>query len=76
MAPAITLEQAQQNLADAMEALAASRKQQGYSVTSTTGGRTTNRALHQSLLEEVKFWERRVAQLQRGGIRVRGGTPV
>jgi hypothetical protein len=59
-----------------MEALAESRKQQGFSVQSATGGRSQNRALHESLLNEVKFWERRVAQLQRGGIRVRGGVPV
>lgn len=77
----ITLELATQNLNDALSALANARKLQAHAVSSASGGRSTQRPLHSSLLVEVQFWRGEVARLERsgmagGGPRVRSVIPV
>lgn len=62
----ITLEIAQEQLSLAIAALAASRQQQSFAVTSPSGGRSQARPLLESLLNDVKFWQGEVARLQRG----------
>jgi hypothetical protein len=63
----ITLAIAQQNLDDALAALADARKQQEYQLLSTTGGRKVTRGSHESLVKEVQFWDQKVKALSRGG---------
>jgi hypothetical protein len=76
MAGGITLEQAQANLAGALEAIAAARLQQSYQVGSQSGARRVDRGAHESLLNEVKYWEQKVATLSRGGgLRTYYGVP-
>jgi hypothetical protein len=62
----ITLDQAQEQLGLAIAALAAARQQQTFAVTSPSGGRSTAKPLHESLLKDVQFWRQEVARLQRG----------
>ncbi len=75
MAGGITLQQAQDSLAGALEALAAARAIQSYSVTSTSGGRTVTRGSHADLLKEVQWWSQKVAQLSRTGLRTWRAVP-
>jgi hypothetical protein len=62
----ITLDIAQEQLGLAIAALAASRQQQTFAVTSPTGGRSITRAQMQDLRADVVFWRQEVARLQRG----------
>jgi hypothetical protein len=76
MAGGITLEQAQTNLAGALDALAAARQAQSYQVGSQSGARRVDRGSHESLLKEVQYWEQKVATLSRGGgLRTYYGVP-
>jgi len=68
----ITLAQAEAQLTiwlDAMTAVA-----NGQSV--TTGGRTYNQVDARAIRENITFWDQKVKRLSRGGLRVRGATPV
>lgn len=68
----ITLAQAEARLAQWLEADDAVATGQAYSI----GGRSLTRAHAAEIRENIKFWDRKVKDLSRGGIRVRGITPV
>lgn len=74
----ITLADAQTKLQNAMAAYDAALQAQQYSVTGALrgGGRTVVRGDIDKLGAEVERWRRIVAQLTRGGMRVRRGVPL
>lgn len=76
--PPISLTQAQTELANAITALNAAMQSQEYTVQGALrgGGRSVKRADLDALQNAVTYWERKVAQLQRGGIRVRRGVAL
>lgn len=73
---AISLSEAETELAAALEALREARKAQSYSI--STGGGSRSRTQHalKDLRDEVVFWQKQVERLSRGGIKVRGATPL
>lgn len=68
----ITLAQAETALAEALAAQTAVLSSQSYSI----AGRSLTRADLGSIRENIEFWNSQVKRLDRGGIRVRGATPV
>lgn len=68
----ITLAQANSQLALWLEADAAVATGQSYSI----AGRSLTRANAGEITEKIKFWEAKVNRLTRGGIRIRGATPL
>ena len=68
----ITLDQAEAQLASWLAASTAVASNQSYSI----AGRSYTRADAQYLESMITFWDRRVNKLTRGGIPVRGVTPV
>lgn len=68
----ITIAQAEEKLALWMEADDAVATGQSYSI----GGRALTRADGNLIKENIKFWDNKVKALDRGGIRIRGATPV
>ena len=72
--PGITLEEAQAHLADAQNDLTKARKG-NYSISTGSSSRSVTRDLG-TLLDEVKYWNKEVKHLTRGGIPVTGVTPV
>ncbi len=68
----ITLAQAQEKLNQYLAAEEAVLLGQSYSI----AGRSLSRADLRSIQEGIKLWNSRVQALSRGGIRIRGGTPV
>lgn len=74
----ITLADAQLKLTNAMAAYDAALTQQSYSVSGALrgGARTVVRPELKALGDEVERWRRIVAQLTRGGSRVRRGVAL
>lgn len=72
----ITLAQAEAQLTAWINASTAVAAGQSYSISSGSGSRSLTRANASEIREQIKFWQGMVLQLDRGGIRVRGGTPV
>lgn len=70
--PAWTLATAQSQLALWVAAEAAIATNQAYSV----GGRALTRANLREVGERIAFYQRLVAQLERGGVRIRQGVPL
>lgn len=67
----VTLAQAQEKVTQYMDAIEKVLSGQSYSI----GGRSLTRADLATLESGLDFWEKRVARLTRGGIRVKGATP-
>ena len=65
--PALTLAQAEEQLAEAYSALSAARKMQDYQISTSTGGRRVQRASLADLMKDVQYWQRQVNSLARGG---------
>ena len=68
----ITLEQAEAKLSTWMDADDKVASGQSYSI----AGRSLTRADAAEISNKIEFWDRQVKRLSRGGIRVRGATPV
>ncbi len=68
----ITLAQAETNLANWLAASTAVANSQSYSI----AGRTLTRTNAAEIREQLDYWDRKVKQLSRGGIGVRGVTPI
>lgn len=68
----ITLAQAESKLAEWMAADTAVASGQSYSI----AGRSLTRANADEISKNIDKWDARVKSLSRGGIRVRGATPV
>jgi dimeric dUTPase (all-alpha-NTP-PPase superfamily) len=76
MAGGITLEQAQAQLQSALDSLIAARQAQSYQVGSQSGARRVDRANLAELEQSFKYWEQKIASIQRGGgIRTMYGVP-
>lgn len=69
---AITLIQAEQHLSEWMTADSAVATGQSY----TIGGRSLTRANAREIRENITYWDIMVRKLTRGGIKIRGATPV
>ena len=67
----ITLAQAETQLALWLAADAAVAAGQSYSI----GEQSLTRANAREIRENITFWDQQVRRLDRGGIRVTGGTP-
>ncbi len=67
----ITLAQAETNLAAWLAASEAVAKSQAYSI----AGRTLTRTNAAEIREQIDYWDKKVKNLSRGGIGVRGVTP-
>lgn len=67
----IDLATAQQKLNEWLDADTAVAKGQAY----TVGGRSVTRANAREIRENIDYWNAKVAQLSRGGIRIRGAIP-
>ena len=70
----ITLADAEAHLADAQSALTKARHG-NYSIASGSSSRSVTRNVKE-LSDEVKYWDEKVQKLSRGGISIKGGTPV
>jgi len=68
----ITLEQAEEKLTLWMEADDAVATGQSY----TIGNRALTRADARLIRDNIEFWEKKVKELSRGGIKIRGVTPI
>ena len=68
----ITLAQAEAQLALWLAADAAVASGQSY----TIGGRSLTRANAREIRENIDFWDARVQKLTRGGMSIKGATPV
>tara|TARA_Y100000310_G_scaffold342185_1_gene444179 strand:+ start:1853 stop:2068 length:216 start_codon:yes stop_codon:yes gene_type:complete len=68
----ITLSNAETQLSQWLDALTAISTSQSYSI----GGRSLTRANLSDVEKQVEFWDKKVKNLSRGGIRVRGATPT
>lgn len=68
----ITLAQAEAKLQTWLDAEDAVATGQEYSI----GGRRLSRANLDEIRKTIDYWEKKVLRLTRGGIRVRGVTPV
>ena len=73
----ITLANAQSNL-DALQAAytALIGGTSSYSITTTSGSRSLTRRDLSEVREEITHWDRQVKKLTRGGISIRGVTPI
>lgn len=67
----ILLAQAEAQLTQWLAADAAVARRQSY----TIGDRSMSSANAKEILENIKYWEKRVIALSGGGMRVRGVTP-
>lgn len=72
----ITLAQAETKLSQAMTAYENALEAESYSIGDGNASRSVSRARLDDLQKAVEYWEARVSRLSRGGIRVRGVTPV
>lgn len=68
----ITLAQAEAKLTAWLDADTAVATGQSYSIS----GRSLTRANAKEIRDNITYWDKQVKRLTRGGIRVRGGTPV
>ena len=68
----ITLAQAETQLASWLAADTAVATGQSYSI----AGRSLTRANAKEIRDNITFWDKHVKRFTRGGIRVRGATPV
>lgn len=68
----LTLSQAEAKLALWMAADDAVATGQSYSIS----GRSLTRADAAIIGEKIEYWNRQVQRLSRGGMRIRGGTPI
>jgi len=68
----ITLAQAEAQLTAWMAASTAVASGQSYSI----ADRSLTRADARAIQQQIQFWDQKVKDLSRGGIRIRGGTPV
>lgn len=68
----ITKTQAETNLAAWLAASEAVAAKQSYAI----GGRQLTYANAAWIQKQIEFWDKMVKRLDRGGIRVRSGTPV
>ena len=68
----LDLAEAKLQLSDWLAASRAVAKGQSYSV----AGRALTRADAKEIREAITFWDLHVSRLNRGGIRVRGITPI
>lgn len=68
----ITLVQAEAKLAEWLAADTAVASGQSY----TIGGRQLSRAQAAEIRNNITFWDEKVQKLNRGGIRIIGGTPT
>ncbi|HUX58131.1 MAG TPA: DUF6148 family protein [Bacteroidales bacterium] len=68
----ITLAQAQAKLTLWMAADDAVATGQSYSI----AGRSLSRADAKYIQDRIEYWDRQVKRITRGGIRVRGATPI
>jgi len=68
----ITLAQAEAKLAEWLAADTAVAAGQSY----TIGGRSLSRANAREIRENITYWNDMVQSLDRGGIAIKGGTPV
>lgn len=68
----ITLAQAEARLTSWLEADEAVASGQSY----TIAGRSLTRADAEEIRKNIQFWDRKVKELDRGGIRIRGVTPI
>ena len=77
MMAGITLAQAQSNL-DALQTAynALIGGVASYSISTTGGSRSLSRRDLSELREEIKYWDTQVKKLTRGGITIRGATPI
>jgi len=73
----ITLTQAQSNL-DALQTAynALIGGTSSYSITTTSGSRSLSRRDLAEVREEITHWDNQVKKLTRGGIGIRGVTPI
>lgn len=69
---AITLAQAESKLTEWLAADTAVATGQAYSI----AGRTLTRADAKVIRDNIEYWNRMVQRLTRGGIKVRGATPI
>lgn len=67
----VTLAQAESHLSDWLSADSAVSNNQSYSI----AGRTLTRADAETIRQNIEYWDRKVKELSRKGIRVRGITP-
>jgi len=74
--PGITLEQAEAKLAGWMDADDKVQGGQSYSISSGGGSRTLTRANSSEINKQIIFWDKQVKRLSRGGIRMRGVSPI
>ncbi|HDK41691.1 MAG TPA: hypothetical protein ENG93_03405 [Nitrospirae bacterium] len=70
--PGITLADAEARLAEYQTAETAVLASQSYSI----AGRAVTRANLNEIRDGISFWDAKVKRLTRGGIRMRGATPV
>lgn len=68
----ITLAQAETNLTAWLAASEAVAKNQSYAI----AGRTYTRADADKIMKQIDFWDTKVKSLDRGGISIRGATPL
>lgn len=68
----ITLTQAETQLANWIAASTSVAKGQSYSI----AGRALTRADAETIRKQVIFWDRQVKRLTKGGITIKGVTPV
>lgn len=68
----ITLAQSEEQLAAWLAASTATASGQSYSI----GSRSLTRADAREIREQIKFWDSMTKSLDRGGVRIRGITPV
>ena len=68
----VTLSQAEAQLTAWLAASTATASGQAYSI----GSRSLTRADAKEIREQVKFWDSMTKSLDRGGVRVRGITPL
>lgn len=68
----ITLAQAEAKLAEWLAADTAVASGQAY----TIGGRSLTRANAKEIRENIDYWNGMAQELGRGGISIKGGTPV
>jgi len=72
----ITTAEAETKLTNALAALDKAMEAQSYNISSGGGGRSISRADVSSLQDAVDYWDNKVRQLSRGGIKITGATPV
>lgn len=68
----ITLSQAETQLSQWIAASTAVATGQAYSI----AGRSLTRANSADIRMQIEFWDKTVKRLSRGGLHIRGGTPV